>query len=429
MTNVNIDRSFAARIKRFQLANGLTLLVLENHANQTVSISGNLRGGQHLNPEGKSELAGLTASMLGKGTLRRSKLEIAEEMESSGARIGFYSNTFTVSVSGQSLSRDLRLALSTMAEELREPAFPVDELEKLKQRTIAGIRENQDETGVRAYEQMTRIIFPAGHPFHQPTGERVISEVESITADDVRRFHAEHYGPGSMILAVVGNVDTGRVRDLVEELLGDWQGPTPPPADLPLTELQSEPRKEWIRMREKPNCDVIIGHASRLRRLNDDYIPAIIANRALGQSTISSRLGLRLRDEMGLTYGINSSFSESGIADGPFTIGVTVAPENIGIAIETALGIVDDFIANGIREEELRDEQSSIAGSFKVGLATNGGVAGQLSSIELYGLGLDYLDRFPDIVRAVTVDQVNAAIRKYLHPEVATTVIAGTFDE
>jgi zinc protease len=144
--------------------------------------------------------------------------------------------------------------------------------------------------------------------------------------------------------------------------------------------LQSEPHKEWISMREKANCDVVIGHASRLRRLNEDYIPAIIANRALGQSTISSRLGLVLRDEMGLTYGINSSFSESGIADGPFTIGVTVAPTNIEIAIETALKIVDDFIANGIRDEELRDEQSSLAGSFQVGLATNGAIAGQRAS-------------------------------------------------
>lgn len=425
---VSRDLSFAARTQRYQLPNGVILLVLENHANPTVSLSGAFRGGEFFNPTGKDGLASLTASMLNKGTTRRSKIEIAEELESSGARISFSSNTFTVSLGGQSLSHDLPLLLATTAEELRTPSFPIDELDKLKERVIAGIREDQDETRVRAYERMTQVVFPKGHPYHRPAGEHLISEIESITVEDVREFYEKHYGAGSLILALAGDVEADRVRDLVERNFGDWQGAEPPGFELPYTDLRGEPYRESIQMREKANCDIVIGHASRLRRLNEDYLPAVIANRALGQSTISSRLGLVLRDEMGLTYGINSSFSESGIADGPFTIGVTVAPENIELAIETTLEIVNDFITGGIRPEELADEQSSIAGSFQVGLATNGGIANQISSIELYGLGIDYLDRFPEVVRAVTKEQVDEAIRKYFHPEVATTIIAGTFE-
>jgi zinc protease len=421
------DLTFAARTRRYQLSNGAILLLLENHANPTVSISGTFRGGEFYNPAGKDGLASLTASMLSKGTTRRTKIEIAEELESSGARISFSSNTFTVSVSGQSLSRDLPMLLATAAEELRSPSFPIDELDKLKHRVIAGIREDQDETRVRAYERMTQIVFPVGHPCHRPSAEQLIREIESIDAGDVRRFYESIYGAGSLILAIVGDIETERVRDLVEQAIGDWKGPEPPAIDLPFTELLTQPGRESIRMRDKANCDVVMGHASRLRRTNEDYLPAVIANRALGQSTISSRLGLILRDEMGLTYGINSSFSESGIIDGPFTIGVTIAPENIDLAIDTTLGIVNQFIADGIRPEELADEQSSIAGTFQVGLATNGGIANQLSSVELYGLGTDYLDRFPTIVKAVTKDEVDQAIRKYLHPEVATTVIAGSF--
>lgn len=425
---VSRDLSFAARTRRYQLPNGVILLVLENHANPTVSLSGAFRGGEFFNPTGKDGLASLTASMLNKGTTRRSKIEIAEELESSGARISFSSNTFTVSLGGQSLSQDLPMLLTTTAEELRTPSFPIDELDKLKERVIAGIREDQDETRVRAYERMTQVVFPKGHPYHRPSGEYLIGEIESITVDDVRGFYEKHYGPGSLILALAGDVEADRVRDLVERSFGDWQGAEPPGFEIPFTALQSEPYRESIQMREKANCDIVMGHASRLRRLNEDYLPAVIANRALGQSTISSRLGLVLRDEMGLTYGINSSFSESGIADGPFTIGVTVAPENIDLAIDTTLKIVNDFIADGIRPEELADEQSSIAGSFQVGLATNGGIANQISSIELYGLGIDYLDRFPEVVRSITKEQVDEAIRKYFHPEVATTIIAGTFE-
>ena len=106
--------------------------------------------------------------MPSKGTRLRSKLEIAEEMESAGARVGLSSNTFTVSVSGLSLSRDLPLIVSTLAEELREPAFPADELEKMRQRIIANIKEEQDDTRVRAYDRMTQPGLPRGNPFHQP---------------------------------------------------------------------------------------------------------------------------------------------------------------------------------------------------------------------------------------------------------------------
>jgi zinc protease len=364
--------------------------------------------------------------MLSKGTRCRSKLEIAEEMESAGARVGLSSNTFTVSVSGLSLSRDLPMIVSTLAEELREPAFPADELEKMRQRIIANIKEEQDDTRVRAYDRMTQLVFPEGNPFHQTPAEKLIGQIETITVDDARYFHQKYYSPSSLILAVVGDVKAGEAYALMEEKLGKWQGAPEAIIDIPETPLQSKAVRETVAMRDKPNADVVIGHASRLRRSNPDFIAARIANNALGQSTLSSRLGLKVRDEMGLTYGINSSFAESGIGDGPFVITVTVAPQNIDLAIGATTEIVNDYIANGIKEDELKDEQSSMIGSFKIGLATNGGMASQLAAAELFGLGVKYLDEYPSLVSLITKSDVDEAIRKYIHPEVATTVVAGT---
>jgi len=420
------NNSFVARTKRFQLSNGITLLVLENPANPTVSLAGSMRAGEYFSPAGKDSLASITAGMLGKGTNRRTKLEIAEEMESAGARVGVSSNTFTVSVGGQSLSHDLPMIVSTLAEELSEPSFPADELEKMRQRIIANIKEEQDDTRVRAYDRMTQLVFPEGNPFHQTPAEKLIGQIETISVDDAREFHRKFYSPSSMILAVVGDVKTDDVRALMEERLGVWQGAPEALIDIPETPLKSVAIREMVTMKDKPNADVVIGHASRLRRSNPDFIAARIANNALGQSTLSSRLGLKVRDEMGLTYGINSSFAESGIGDGPFVITVTVAPENIDLAIGATIEIVNDYIANGIREDELKDEQSSMIGSFKIGLATNGGLASQLAATELFGLGVKYLDEYPSLVSLITKADVDAAIRKYIHPEVATTVVAGT---
>src|SRR5262245_11258587 len=380
------NNSFVERTKRFRLSNGVTLMVLENPANPTVSIAGSIRSGEYFSPAGKDSLASITASMLGKGTRRRSKLEIAEEMESAGARVGLSSNTFTVSVSGLSLNRDLPLIVSTLAEELREPAFPAEELEKMRQRIIANIKEEQDDTRVRAYDRMTQLVFPEGNPFHQTPAEKLIGQIETITVDDIREFHRKFYGPSSMILAVVGDVRADDTYALFEEKLGKWQGAPEAVIDILETPLQPAAIRETVMMKDKPNADVVIGHASRLRRSNPDFIAARIANNALGQSTLSSRLGMKVRDEMGLTYGINSSFAESGIGDGPFVITVTVAPENIDLAVGATVEIVNDYIANGIKEDELKDEQSSMIGSFKIGLATNAGMAGQLVAAYLFGL-------------------------------------------
>jgi len=420
--------SFASRTHRYQLANGLTLLVLENHANPTVSLSGFVRAGEYFSPADKDSLASVVSAMLSKGTARRSKLEIAEELESAGARLGFASNTFSASISGQSLSRDLPLIISTLAEELREPVFPAEELEKLKQRYIASIKEDQDDTRSRAYERMSQLVFAADNPFYRLPAELAISHLESISSDDLREFYQRYYGMESSVLVIVGDVVPDEVNALVEKHLGDWKGAPAAEINLAVTPLQTEARREVVAMKDKPNCDIIIGQASGLRRSNPDYLAAVIGNNALGQSTLSSRLGLKVRDEMGLTYGISSGF-RSGIGDGPFTIGLTVAPQDIDSAINTTLEIVSDYITSGITEEELQNEQSSVAGSYKIGLATNAGIAGQIVSAELFGLGVEYLDKFPSLIAALTKPEIDEAVRKYIHPEVATTVIAGTLEK
>ncbi len=422
-----MSNSFIARTSREVLSNGIKLLVLENHANPTVSVSGYLLGGSYFSPDGKYATARLTADMLNKGTTQRSKLEIAEALESVGAGVNVSSNTFTISLATQSLSRDFPMALATLAEELREPTFPAHELEKMTQRNIASIKRAQDETDRRAMERFSQLVFAEESPFHIYPADRRISEIEAITTDDLRQFYEQHYGAAAMILAVVGDVTMAEVSQLVKQYFGDWQGAPKPEINLAETPLQTAALKDAVPLQDKASVDVVMGHASRLRRANPDYLAAVVANRALGQSTLSSRLGLKVRDEMGLTYGINSHFSESGLGDGPYLITVTVAPENVDLAINTTQEIVEDYVASGITAEEIADEQSSMVGGYKLGLATNAGIAGQLASTEVHGLGVHYLDEYPDHIKALDKPSIDAAIRKYIHPEVMTTVMAGTF--
>ncbi|MFN2453247.1 MAG: M16 family metallopeptidase [Pyrinomonadaceae bacterium] len=420
---------FAARINRTELANGATLLVLENHATPTISLRGSLRAGSHFEPRDKPGLAMLTAEMLERGTRRRSKLQIATDLESVGAELSFSSDPFVVNIGARCLSKDLRLVLDTLAEELREPSFPADELEKLKQQTIADIQEQQSNTGYRAYERLTSLVFDPTNPYYLNPGEKLIESITAITVADVEDFYKECYGGRSLILSIAGDVQTSEARGQFEQAFGAFTGPASVDINVTDPEPQRDAKREIVFLKDKASIDVLLGSAASLRRDSKDYYAAVIANSALGMSTLSSRLGLQVRDKEGLTYGINSRFRAPSLAAGPWYIGVSVSPHNVERAINSALDVLRDYTQTGIRADELADEKSAAIGSFKVSLATNAGLARSLWNAEFFKLGADYIDRFPQLVEAVTLEDVNAAIRTHFRPDQLTIVIAGGYEE
>ena len=418
----------SARVVREELETGAVLLALENRATPTVSIRGSLRAGSYFEPREKPGLARLAADMLERGTRRRSKLELAGDLERAGAEVEFSADPFAVQLAGRSLAEDFPLLLDTLAEMLREPAFPEDELEKLKQQPVAAIREQQSDTRLRAYERLSQTLFDEENPFYTHAADRLVESVGSITAADVRGFYEKFYGGRSLILSVVGDVDAREAARLFRERFGDFAGPEGTDVTVSDPEQQTGTRRELVLVREKANVDVLIGSAAPLRRDAPDYYAAVLANGALGESTLSSRLGLRVRDAEGLTYGIASRFRAPSLAAGPWYIAVSVNPSNVERAIESSLAVLRDYVERGIGEAELADEKSAAIGSFKVSLSTNAGLAEALWNAEFYRLGADFVDRYPRLIEAVTADEVNAAIRKYFRPEHLTVVIAGDYE-
>lgn len=420
--------NFAARVLRTGLQNGATLLVLENRATPTFSLRASFRAGSYFEPRDKPGLAQITANMLERGTKKRSKLQIAGDLEAVGAEMAFSADPFAVNVAARALSKDLPLVMRTLGEELREPAFPADELEKLKQQTIAAIQEQQANTGFRARERLTQLIFDTANPFYMNPGDKLIQSIKSITAEDVRRFYTERYGGRSLVLAIAGDVNTAEVRRQFEEVFGSFQGPQSVDINVTDPQPQESARREVVLLKDKASVDILLGSAAPLRRDSKDYFAALLANGALGESTLSSRLGLQVRDREGLTYGIFSRFRAPSLAAGPWYVGVSVNPNNVDKAINSALNVLRDYVKNGIRPEELADEKSSAIGSFKVSLSTNAGLAQALWNAEFYKLGVEHIDRYPQIIQAVTVEEVNAAIRKYFRPDQLTVVIAGDIE-
>jgi zinc protease len=428
-TPESVGRSdFASRVRRAELATGATLLALANRATPTVSVRGSLRAGSYFEPRDKPGLASLTAEMLERGTRRRTKIELAGDLERAGAEIDFSTDPFAVNFAGRCLREDLELLLDALAECLRAPAFPAEELEKLKQQQIAAIREQQSNTRHRAYERFTQLTFEPDNPFYLHAGEQLIESINATTVEDVRSFYESRYGGRSLIISVVGDVAAGAVESRFTELFADFAGPESVEVSVADTLQREGTQRESVVVKEKANVDVLLGSAAPLRRDAADYYAAVLANSALGESTLSSRLGLQVRDREGLTYGIASRFRAPTLAAGPWYIAVSVNPSNVERAISSSLSVLRDYVETGMREDELADEKSAAIGSFKVSLATNAGLADAMWKAEFYRLGVDYVDRYPQLIESVTLAEVNAAIRKYFRPDHLTVIIAGDYD-
>ncbi|HEU4595813.1 MAG TPA: pitrilysin family protein [Pyrinomonadaceae bacterium] len=419
---------FASRVARTELETGAVLTLVENTATPTVSLRGSLRAGSYFEPKDKPGLARVVAGMLERGTRRRTKLELARDLESVGAEVEFSADPFAVQISARALAQDFPALLSALAEMLREPSFPADELEKLKQQLVAAIQEQQSDTRSRAYERLSQTIFDEANPFYTHAGERLVESINSITVEDARAFHEKFYGGRSLILAVAGDVRAAEAQRLFEAAFASFGGPESVEINVTDPEPREVAGREFVLLQDKANVDILLGAAAPLRRDARDFYAATLANGALGESTLSSRLGLQVRDVEGLTYGIGSRFRAPSLAAGPWYISVSVNPGNVERAIESALRVLKEYVEHGVREDELEDEKSSAIGSFKVSLSTNGGIASALWNAEFYRLGLDYIDRYPQLINAVTVAEVNAAIRKYFRPDRLTVVVAGDIE-
>jgi zinc protease len=415
------------RVTRFTLANGITAVVQENPASPTLALRASLPAGHVLDPEAKSGLASLTAAMLTRGTEQRSALAFATQLEDVGASLSASADALATMISGRAESRDFDRVMDLLADMLRHPAFPAAELGRLKGEALAQLAQARDDPDSAAERAFGRAIYPAGHPLRPPTFDEAEQAVGRISRDDLLGFHRNQYGPDGLILVLAGNVAADRVREAVETRLGAWprnpQAEPPPALDVP---LQATAERILIPIPDKSQTTIMWGHAGGLRRSDPDFYAAQVMNLVLGGGgALNSRLGTVIRDALGLAYTVESYF-DAGWYPGPFGVALGTNPANARRAIETMLREVTRLRDRGITRRERDEAVAYLTGRFPLRLETNSGMADVLWAMEFYRLGPDYLDRYADHYRAVTVTQANTAAVKHLHPDRATLVVSGT---
>jgi zinc protease len=409
-------------ITRVVLPNGITLLLRANDNSPSVVIGGHLACGSLLDPDEKLGLADFTAIGLMRGTESRTFQQIFNALESSGASLYHNAGTLHSGFSGRSLSEDLPLLLDLLADTLRHPVFPPEEIERLRAQFLTGLAQRAEDTAEMASITFDQIVFD-GHPFSRPE-DGWPETIRAIQRDDLVEFHQRGYGPQGMVIAMVGAIDPRAAVEMVGERLGDWTNPEQLklpslPAFKPLE--QATTRK--LEIPGKFQADLAIG-TSGPQRKDPDYLAASLGNSALGQFGLGGRIGDVVREKSGLAYYASSTL-EAGIGPGSWCVSAGVNPANVQKAIDLICQEIVLFVEKGITAEELADNQSNFIGRLPLSLESNGGVVNALLNIERYELGLDYYRKYPGLVRAVTREEVQAVARKHLHPDRLATAIAG----
>jgi zinc protease len=405
--------------------NGLTLIVRENHNNPTLSMSGLVLAGA---VDDLLELPGvgnLTIDMLSNGTQRHTKLELAALLENEGMSLGFGLGRENASIGGRCLSEDWPKLLDILAEQILEPAFPPEELEKLRQQTVAGLLYSQSDTFETAFYHGRGQLYGTPHPF-AGRAEGTLDSVARIQVADLRQWYSANYSPDGGVIVLAGDIDAGQAIEQVGARLGNWTGPVRPREPLLARGSEfrpADPREQRLPLPDKNSVSVVwLGPGAP--KVGEAWPARMVANYIFG-GDFYARLNQRLRIQGGLTYGAYSWFS-NGRAAGPWSSKVEVAPENVEAAIKAAEEEMARYAAEGPSAEEVTAAQDYLTGNFPVKLATNGAVAGVLAEAHYLGRGSDYIQRYTSIIRSVTLDQVKAAAAELMRPEQLLLVVCGT---
>lgn len=415
-------------VERVEFPNGLVLLLSENHSIPSVSINAIVRAGSRFEADEKAGLASLAGALLDAGTVSRTSQQIAETIEAAGGQLGTFGDYQLSGAVVRLLSKDAGLGLDVASDLLINATFPEDKVRQDIDRRVAQIQARLDVPRTQASDVFNEIVFE-GSPQHRPA-VGYEETVRTLTRADVEGFYRRYYVPGNTMLAIAGDIDKNEVKSMVEATFGKWPaaaGFETPQAPRP--NRQTSPIERFVAA-SKEQVNIIIGHLG-IERKNPDYYDLLVMDTILGSSPgFTSRIPRILRDEQGLAYSTFSNITSSaGLEPGRFIAYIGTAPENLNRAISGLRGEIERIVEGGVTAEELETAKLYLTGSFVFHFQRNSQIAEFLLEAEIYGLGFDYIEKYPELIRAVSVESVNRVTRKYIDPRNLTTVVVGPVDE
>jgi zinc protease len=422
----NID----ARTFRISTPGGLKLALLPKKTRgATVVANLTLGMGDEKSLMNQSAPARLAALMLDRGTARRSRQEIKDEFDKLKAQVSIIGGESTVSVTIETVRDNLPAVMKLVAEILREPSFPANEFEQLKQEELAHIESQRSEPTVVASIAMQRHTkpYPKGHPKYVYTIDEAIAELKAVELTELKKFHSEFYGAQNGELAVVGEFNDKEITRLATVLFGNWKSQRPYKR-ISDSYKDVAIRNQALETPDKANAFFVAAITLNMRDDDPDYPALVLGNYMLGGGFLNSRLATRVRQSEGLSYRVGSQLDVSSIdKSGTFSGYAIYAPQNAAKVEAAFKEEISRALKDGFTADEIKTAKNGWLQSRQVTRAQDRELAARLRAFAHLNRTLEWDAKFEKEVEALTSEQITAAMRKHLDPAKLSIIKAGDF--
>jgi zinc protease len=409
-------------VQRFVLPNGIKVIAVPRPSVPAVDVTLVVKAGDNESPLDKAGLAQFTASMLRKGTQKRTSDQIATAIDFVGGELDGSSDDDGTFVSCQSRSKDFQLCLDLLSDVVLHPTFPEAEMGEIREQLLSSVEGAKDSPQALAAKHATNLYFGDADPRGRSTSKRSLGLIDRTA---LQAFYKTWYAPNNSVMVVSGDFDAKALKSNLAKWFGAWKK-----HDVPKIAARGlpAPGKLQVRLVDKPDATqssiVLVGPG--LKHADPDYCAARLMNFSLGAGGFSSRLMKVVRSEGGKTYGARSSY-EARREPGPFTASTfTRTPETVA-TLELVMNEIKRMRESGPNDEELAAAKGNLIGGYGLKLETGGDMARALLTAELDGLPADWVQKYPALLNAVTVKDAAAAAAAHLQP--TSLVIVGKADE
>lgn len=362
------------------------------------------------------------------GSLGHDQFRMAELLENRGAWLSIEADPHRATFAARACTEDFALVASLLGECLREPMLSDEDIAAEQSRLTAQWRSESGDPQTLAMEALGRAMHAPGHPLHVPTVPTRIALLETLTAEDARRCHRERFGPEDLQIAVVGDVDPDAVARMLATALAGWERRAAPPARTRAPWSPPAPAVRRIAAPDRETFEAALGHALSIRGDDPDYWALRMGDLILGGG-FGSQLVTQVRERRGLTYAIHSALSKPWPdCEGHWRVGVSLSRDALEPGLAATRETIARVIEDGTDAQALALRRQHGIGSFRISLATLGGLAETMLSGVECGWGADHIHTCPDAMAAVDVADVNRCLRTYLRPESLHVTVAGPFE-
>ncbi len=388
-----------------------------------------LRYGSSATLKNKRMAATFTGMMLNKGTKSMTRQELEDKLVELKASVRIGGGAEGAYAIIETERDQLSAVIALVSEMMQEPSFPAEEFETIRQEELASLEQNRSEPQAIAITELNRRMsnYDKSDPRYTMNFDEEVAAINALTLDEVKAFYKEFYGATDATIAVVGDFDEAAVTQTLEENFANWESPT---RYERLKDEFFQPKKQNVEFEtpDKANAWFLAGQTMPISTSHADYPAVLMGNYMLGGGALKSRLADRIRQQDGLSYGVGSFFNADD-QDQTATLGgyAFFAPENVAAVEKAFFEEIEKVLAAGYTDEELVAAKSGWMQKQQVTRAQDGSLAGALNENLFLKRNMEWDADLEAKVMALSIEEINAAMKKYLDPEKMVVIKVGDF--